>query len=251
MLGSLVGKKPWRWTLWGKHPAVSDFISHGLTTQVEKALSLWVENGYTQLRGDKDNVDSPCAWRFWTKAGNNRIASGIIRSSGDRLGRPFPLLLMGTGKLTGWEEHWEELPIVLDQMWRRMETITASRAERYKTLQAALDNIPPPKINWSREQKKNSKESLPETDRFFIKNVEPNHQTQAVISKDGGLQMVSLGTDPVGDAMQGHKDQKTNNAAPPTAVFMGGALDRPCMAIFRRALSPSDFAYLWSHETMS
>lgn len=242
MLGSLVGRKRWQWTLWGKHPAVGDFISHGLAAPVEQAIAAWIENGYARLTDEKILALQPRAWRFWTQsAGNHQIACGIISNSGDRLGRPFPLLIMGTGKLTEWERHWEYLPIGLEHMWRRMEALTASRADRYTALKQALDKIQPPDLNWSELLKKYDPTALPETDRLFL-----NEIGQTGDSTANGHQVVALGEDSVADAVRWHQKIKTRNSNIPTALFMGGALESPHMVVFRRALSPADFHYLWT-----
>jgi type VI secretion system protein VasJ len=43
---------------------------------------------------------------------------------------------------------------------------------------------------------------------------------------------------------------KENGDRPPHAVFIGGTVDKAALAVFRRALTPDDFAKLWtqSHE---
>lgn len=241
MLGSLVGRTRWRWSLWGKHPAVGDFIDHGLSSQIEKALAAWVENGYDRLTSDQANPNYLCAWRFWVRGdGNHRIACGTISSSSDRLGRPFPLLILGTGKLNGWERHWTDLPTILEKIWRRMEALTASRADHYEQLRQMLAELKQPEADWPRDSNKETGDDLPETDRLYINNAAPTE-----VKTDQGFQLVPLGDRPLAEAIKWHNNQKAWSDRTPKALFMGGAVEIPHMVVFYRTLTASDFKRLW------
>jgi type VI secretion system protein VasJ len=48
---------------------------------------------------------------------------GLGRDSSDSIGCPYPLLIMGEGRLKGWEKRWSQLPVQLNRTWKRMESI--------------------------------------------------------------------------------------------------------------------------------
>ena len=248
VLGPLIGKSRWCWTIWGKHPSAGDYLGRGLTTRVEQALSNWIQEGYARLNVKESDARIPCAWRFWTQAtGNHAIACGILGNSCDQLGRPYPLLIMGTGKLKGWERHWEYLPAGLEPTWRQMEQLSASRAERFEELERILSGFRPPDPDWS--NLKNGKwvmnnppmDSLLETKRLHVNNIE---QTDSVAIKTH--QIVPLSGDSIDAAMEWHKEAKAENQRIPSSLFMGGPVEKPYLAVFTRALSPSDFVRLWT-----
>lgn len=194
----------------------------------------------------------PCAWRFWTKAtGNHAIACGIIGNSCDRLGRPYPLLIMGTGKLKGWERHWEYLPVGLELTWRRMEQLSASRAERFGELERILSQFKPPDPDWSILKNgrgvMNDKTmgSLPETRRLRLDDIE---QTDEVALETH--QIVPLSGDSIEAAMEWHRRVKAQGRQIPSSLFMGGPVEKPHLAVYYRALAPPDFVRLWTLEKM-
>jgi len=54
------------------------------------------------------------------------LVCGVVRDSVDRLGRPYPLLVLGTGSLREWESHWDLLPYACLPVWQRIEYLGAS-----------------------------------------------------------------------------------------------------------------------------
>ncbi len=248
MLGSLIGRSRWNWTIWGKHPSAGDYLNRGLTTRVEQAISNWIQKGYNRLNIGENDTRLPCVWRFWTQAtGNHAIACGIISNSADRIGRPYPLLIMGTGKLKGWEQHWEYLPLGLEPTWRQMEQLSARRAEQFGDLERALDRFQPPAPDWSNLKRGRSvtcnpsKPLLPETERLHR-----NQVIQTDMKSTDSYQIVPLKGDPIDAAMEWHRREKAKHQRAPSSLFMGGPVDNPYLIVFTRALSPSDFICLWT-----
>jgi len=248
MLGSLIGRSRWRWTIWGKHPSAGDYLNRGLSTRVEQAISSWIRKGYNRLNSEENDTQRPCVWRFWTQAtGNHTIACGIISNSADHLGRPYPLLIMGTGKLKGWEQHWEYLPVGLGSIWRQMEQLSTYRAEQFCELERALDRFQPPAPDWSNIKRDRRvignrvEPLLPETKRL--------HRDQ-ILQKDresgDSCQIVPLTSDPIDAAMEWNRREKTKHARAPSSLFLGGPVDIPHLVVFTRALAPSDFICLWT-----
>lgn len=248
MLGSLNGKLRWRWSIWGKHPSVGDYLKLGLKTRVEQAVSLWIEKGYDKLNSRRDEALVPCTWRFWTKATDDHaIACGIVSDSCDRSGRPYVLLIMGTGKLTGWRRCWQYLPMGLAPTWQRMEQLSTSRAERFDQLEGALNRFIPPDPDWpcligeSSITNDNTNESLLETKRIFSNNPE-----KADLKTNETHQIVALSGDSIEAALQWHRRAAAQDQRIPNSLFMGGPVTKPYLAVYYRALSPSDFVRLWT-----
>lgn len=89
------------WAACGKHPAARDFFRVGQEFPMLKIFSRWVDDGYTVL-ARKNNNFLPNSWRFWAKgAVRDFLMCGLIKDSSDRIGRNYPLLIIGTGLLRG------------------------------------------------------------------------------------------------------------------------------------------------------
>jgi hypothetical protein len=71
---------------------------------------------------------------------------GLLRDSVDTVGRPFPLLVLGTGQLDGWEETWELMPMIFEGLWSRMEYLTAKRSYDLGALESELVVLPRPTL---------------------------------------------------------------------------------------------------------
>lgn len=248
MLGSLIDRPRWHWTIWGKHPAAADYLNIGLATQVEQAISNWIQKGYSRLNTGENIPSTPCVWRFWTQVtGNHVIACGIISDSSDQIGRPFPLLVMGTGRLKDWEQYWEYLPMGLESTWRQMEQLSASRAKQSGELKQALDRLQPPVPSWSDLKKrraiapKSLTPLLPETKRLHQGQVRQTDKKPV-----DSCRIVPLTGDPTDAANEWHRQEKAQHRYAPNSLFIGGPPDLPFLAAFTRALSPLDFVRLWA-----
>ena len=65
-----------------------------------------------------------CSWRFWAKGANKKaLVCGVARDSSDSVGRPYPLLVVGTGPLADWEDEWELLPAACENTWNQMDVM--------------------------------------------------------------------------------------------------------------------------------
>ena len=114
MLGSLKSSAGWKWTAFGKHPVAGDYFYAGADDPFFQAFSGWVENGYRQISTERKNATDLYSWRFWAKgAQKDTLVYGVGRDSFDTIGRPYPLVIMGTGTLADWHRNWEILPLVL------------------------------------------------------------------------------------------------------------------------------------------
>ena len=100
MLGSLIKGPTWCWAAVGKHPVAADYIRLGNSTSLLDAVADWVAKGYDELlRMDGRSQDSH-SWRFWLRGvKKDTLICGLCRDSSDRIGRPYPLMIMGEGRL--------------------------------------------------------------------------------------------------------------------------------------------------------
>lgn len=87
----------------GKHPGFGDFVAHGLTEATRQGLDSWLTGCLPPLR-DRLGDGWPGFWdnapvlRFWIgRAVAGRTLAGVLRTSQDRVGRRFPLLLLAEG----------------------------------------------------------------------------------------------------------------------------------------------------------
>ena len=90
----------WHWSAFGKHPAAADYFRLGYSSPFVDGLTKWVESGYRLLAERSDTPPPFCSWRFWARGfGRESLVLGVVRVSSDSLGRPYPLLIMGSGPL--------------------------------------------------------------------------------------------------------------------------------------------------------
>ena len=133
---------PWQWSAAGKHPAFSDFLLHNLEGPMVKALASWADRGMA-LRSQDQPSNRFFSYRFWTRGGKkNTLVCGIVRNSSDALGRPYPLLLMGSGTVRGWEKKWATTFQAFDPMLREFEQMALRRFDTFKTFEKQLQAIP-------------------------------------------------------------------------------------------------------------
>ncbi len=242
----------WQWAAAGKHPVAKDFFKLGHFSPLVKEFSQWVDEGYTLLQDRKKGL--LYAWRFWTRGPQkHRLGCGVVRDCQDQLSRPYPLLMMGTGPLPGWEQQWDLSPLACERTWMEMEYLYVKNLSSLKQLEDELQNIRPPLGRWPelREASRNSLEdhsllnSSPSS--LDLREIEKrwahsSFQTERYISLDDQ----GLFPDPAAAIHFWHHFVKKEGKDIPRAIFMGGTLEKPTMAVFRRPLQPKDFRQLWS-----
>jgi len=246
MLG--LGKKEkatiWQWEVAGKHPAARDFFALGQRSLMAEAFTDWIRRGAESLVTiSKDLLVRPCSWRFWAKTPQNGIlACGVIRNSCDSVGRPFPLLVMGTGKLADWEENWELLPFACEALWYQMEQLASKNYASFELFHEDVSRLRPPLKDW--QKMKLEKSVLAATDVSAI-----NFHFQPVSHE--GDQTLLLPFQDIGHydffAMisSAHSQLKMKVSAVPNSLFIGGLIEQPGLAVFKRPLSGQDFTRMW------
>lgn len=227
----------WQWSAFGKHPVATDFFRLGEEAPLLKSFSDWVEKGYQAFVSKKGNAQSLHAWRFWARGSQKgNIACGVVRDSSDRVGRPYPLLIMGTGSLNGWADHWDLLPFACEKTWDQIEYLSAFAVNDLKKMEHEVRYIRPPHPGWSDFETKRKELNEMEKQVSFRSD-----QTEIILD----LRMNS-NHDQLTQVNHYHTLIRARIKAAPNVIFMGGPLERTCLALFRRPLQISDFIQLWS-----
>ena len=214
--------KSWKWGAYGKHPVVKDYIRVGEESPLLNIFSRWIEAGYAAV----SQTGTSHSWRFFAKGlQGSEVVCGLVRDSRDGVGRAFPLLILGSGALEIWEARWPGIPDACEACWQRMEYLSTQRMYDLAELKGALARLPSPV--WSEHESP----------------VEPAHDLPPM---EGGA--VFLPLPETGDQrarivqlLAGFKAMGAN----PEAVFIGGRMEKPVIAIFTRGLFAEDFGRLW------
>ncbi|WP_298436737.1 type VI secretion system protein TssA [Geobacter sp.] len=253
MIGSTDQGTAWRWSAFGKHPAAADYFRLGEGSPFVEGLTRWVESGYRLLTG-RDNGAAPfCSWRFWARGfGKESLVLGVVRVSSDSMGRPYPLLVMGSGPLEGWEERWDLLPFACEKTWCQIEYLATNTFDDLKKLEAGLRTLRPPAALWEElgERRRGLNRLGSPLDPYASFLDLPELERLAAAHGGKGELHVSLDRGPVDDKIilvsLWHLLAQTAAKGVPNALFMGGTLERSFLAAYRRSLAPGDFLHLWS-----
>ncbi len=240
MLGSLNTRKNWEWCANGKHPASRDYFKIATQHPLLNAFIEWMEKGYNQLKNKPGSGHTLCSWRFWSKGSPpDTLVCGIIRDSSDGVGRPYPLLVMGTGPVTKWRSHPELLPFALEQTWKQMESLAAGRFSDLQLLKEAVFHLPPPEIN--RYSDTNAPYPGEDINRLLPSEKVVSLQEQLFLEIKGATI-----ENPLNLAMAWSLRLKKQAVGLPSAFLMGGIPEKSYLAFFFRPLGVTDFIHLWS-----
>jgi len=255
MLGKVKPKAGWIWYADGKHPAAKDFLTIGLREPLLRALIDWAAAGFQQISAGRKPAFAGNSWRFWT-GGNRRshIICGVMRDSSDSFGRSFPLTVLGTGPLKGWEDHWELLPLVLDRTFQQIEYLATKRHLDFNQLENEVHMLPVPINNWLELDPAGQ---LPAGDAAELSISQEVDRAKELHVPRGGpdamLDIIPLTNfsqaDPPAQIAGLQAVLKKSLRHAPNAVFMGGIPEKSCLVLFKRPLRPNDFHLLWSSCT--
>ncbi|GLI38316.1 type VI secretion system protein TssA [Geobacter hydrogenophilus] len=243
----------WHWSAFGKHPAAADYFRLGHSSPFVDGLTKWVESGYT-LQSERSAAPPPfCSWRFWARGfGRESLVLGVVRVSSDSLGRPYPLLIMGSGPLEGWEGQWDLLPFACEKSWCQIEFLATNTFGDLKKLEEGLQGLRPPTSDWDElaERRRGLNRLGSPRDPYASFLDSPRLETVAAERAGKDEFSVRLDRGPVNDKITlvslWHLLAKGAAKGVPNALFMGGTLERSFLASYRRALAPGDFLHLWS-----
>ena len=150
MLEGLRSERRWQWAAYGKHPAAKDYFKVGQDFPLLNSFSEWIESGYEKLASRKNPASMRCSWRFWTReARRENVVCGVLRDSTDSFGRPYPLLIMGTGPSRDWVNEWDLVPLACENTWGQIEYLSTRTFSDLKRLEEEVQNIRSPAAEWS------------------------------------------------------------------------------------------------------
>ena len=250
MLGRLIGQGQWSWAAFGKHPAARDYFQMNMSSPLAGAFGEWVQNGFGLL-SEEARRNRVCAWRFWsrgTKKGG--LICGLCKSSGDGIGRPYPLVLLGEGQLDRWEQHWHLLPFVLSTAWEQLEYTASRRLMDVAELETDLYRLETPTPSWKQTLAAADRESEDQDAQSIKKLIMDNIQDKSealllqqklTIPLDQGQ-----GTTPLPMAAAWHQALMPHIKGAPVTVFMGGTPQHSFLVLFSRPLMADDFVDLWT-----
>ena len=238
----------WQWAAFGKHPVAKDFFRVGQFGPLAKEFSQWVDRGYQLLAARKKGA--LYSWRFWTRGPKrDALGCGVVRDCYDQLSRPYPLLIMGTGILAGWEDQWDLNPLACERTWTQMEYLFTKNFAGLKQLEEEVQKIPPPLPRWP--ELRESRRSLLEgasapSSSWGLQEVERQlapfpQKSELYVPLDQGLF-----PDPSAGIHYLHSFFRKEEKNIPQSLFMGGTLEKALLAVFKRPLHPADFVRLWS-----
>ena len=249
MLGLGKEKSSWHWTICGKHPIAADYFRSGTETPLQEAFAVWVEEGFAAMPDSDEARHAICIWRFWVRgAKKGSLICGVLKASSDRIGRPYPLLIIGVGGLNGWEKHWAYLPAVLGEIWQHVEYVTSRRYENLEELLAAIRmTAPPPADMPGALAQLNFENNGTAPDNTAETSLEINSLAKQLNES----QQVRI---PINANSQAAHDQpvlwglrlKGRGVEIPQALFIGGKPGQQSLMLFMRSLNQADFVNLWS-----
>jgi type VI secretion system protein VasJ len=221
-------------------------------------FSEWVESGYRALACKPRSPAEFHSFRFWAKGpGRDGLVLGVVRDSSDDIGRPYPFFTMGTGPLKDWEQHWDLLPLACEMSWGRIEYLCSGAVQDLRRMEMEVaQRLRPPEPDWEGlTERRRAMSPLgpavggPPSAVGSCMDLKEMQRRAAGLS--GGTQIflnldAARAGDPVATAAVWNFLLRKCEAAPPSAVFLGGRLGTPYLAVFRRALAPADFARLWT-----
>lgn len=221
---------------YGKHPAFDDYFSVNMNTPLANALSAWIENGIkSDGTAHKNKVIR--SFRFWVLGiKKEELVLGIVRDSSDRLGRPYPLLIIGRTRLKNRDTQWPAIFSYFEPVFRAFEEMTAARYEAFKEFEAGLLNV-----------------------RFFQPNFEKSETAfsnclTAWFKKEKENSSLALSVSDLLDKFtsQSHAPPKKRifktDSPLPGAVFLGGLPDKPMVNLYNRPLGTRDFHRLFNQS---
>jgi type VI secretion system protein VasJ len=253
VLGSIKSKSPWEWSASGKHPVAMDYFQLGDIAPLTQAFAAWIEKGYQKLLAQNHAGRKFHSWRFWARGiRKGHIACGVGRDSTDSAGRPYPLLIMGTGTLPGWEENWDLLTFLFEGIWSQIEYLASRPLADLKQLESEISRINMPNEDWSALAAQGLSTAGPGHGN------DQNGHTSTFGTIEGAAEallmsnefLVSIDPHHNGDASSlvgfWNRALKSRTNIVPNAVFMGGIPEQTYLALFTRSLNSSDFERLWS-----
>lgn len=253
MLESLVHGNSWQWGACGKHPLVKDYFSVGRNTALLKTFSDWMESGYHLLTTNRNLRSSLCSWCFWARGPKSgALICGLVKESSDRIGRPYPFLIIGNGFLKNWEKRWDLLPFSCEKTWNRLEAVSSGMPRDLKEFEIELERIRPPSGDWddlAAERASLLRDGLASRTLHSGNNVAAMEEAAASMASRSRI-IVPLtrrgAEDPWSSIVLWHTAFKSRMKTTPHFLFMGGTAEKTFLCLYGQAITPEDLPRLWS-----
>jgi type VI secretion system protein VasJ len=137
-----------KWFVSGKHPMFADYFTIGDDTRLTMAFRKWVSSGYERFVNNKGQLKQDCSYRFWSKGDSDQsLVLGLLKSSTDSLGRPFPLLIIGTVHINDWQQRWPFLTRQLEPIWHMVDKKATDKYQTMQDIAKELAKIAPPDLS--------------------------------------------------------------------------------------------------------
>jgi type VI secretion system protein VasJ len=237
----------WLWAASGKHPSSSDYFSIGARFPLVSDFSEWIKYGYPPLAERVKQSGGRYSWRFWARGRRREeLVCGLLRDSHDCFGRPYPLLIIGTGPLPSWEEHWDKLPVEIERIWCRFESASIRKFGDLMEFGDEIGRTRPPDHLWSGADNapcradEDENNSTPVIKKLEADALRLSAEEMGNISLDGG------GSDdrhPLIMHLCSVLKRKQDMA--PNSLFIGGTNNDSQLVFFRRPMRSHDLTALW------
>lgn len=227
----------------GKHPAFDDYFNLNMDFPLANALSVWVENGVKRISSNRDQ-NQVRSYRFWVRGiKKHELILGIVRDSSDRMGRPYPLLILCNGQVKEWENSWHRIFFVFEPVFRAFEELTASRYDNFKEFETRLTRIRYPENVLARKPDSEQAMKLAECMKVWFRQ---NKTQEALCLPIANL--LPRFSAPAGDQQESKPRFFKKKAESPGAVFQGGLMENPMLTMFTRPLRQGDFVDLFGQS---
>ncbi len=254
MLGSVASTARWQWVVFGKHPVARDFFRLGPDVAMAGGFAEWVENGYRTLAAKPSSPADFHSFRFWAKGpGRDGFVLGVLRDSSDDIGRPYPFFTMGIGPLKAWEEHWDLLPLACETTWDRMEYLSSGAIQDFRRMEAEVaQRLRPPVPGWDGlTERRRAMTPLDSRAAAGGSPLDLKEMERRASRLSGGAEIflnldAERVTDPVATVALWSFFLRKCGSATPNAMFLGGRLGTPYLAVYCRSLVARDFIRLWT-----
>ena len=244
MLGSVIKSRSWCWAAVGKHPAAADYIRLGDSSSLLDALADWVAKGYDELLRSNNRPQGAHSWRFWLRGvKKGALICGLGKDSSDRIGRPYPLMIMGEGTLKGWEKNWLLLPIQLNRAWKNMEYIASRRFDDARAMEEEIQTLNAPQAGDEASQSS----PADELENPAVDGQVHGCREQLLTTGFGMISLNSLGeVDSDQTIVRCHGRLNGCCKDIPRGVFIGGTPQHTYISVVEHPLATADFVRLWT-----
>lgn len=242
----MIKGRSWCWTAVGKHPAAADYIRLGGSSSLMDAVADWAAKGYNELLRINGRPQGSHSWRFWLRGvKKGGLICGLGLDSSDRIGRPYPLMIVGEGTQKGWEKNWTTLPDQLNRTWKQLEYIASRRYEDAGAMEEEILGLPPPLT----ESANHAVSGGPKDAQIDVESKVHQCRRQLQSAGIGLMSLQSLGSTDADQAiLQYHQHLVDCCHDIPRGVFIGGTPQQTHICVIDHPLATTDFIQLWTTQ---